>query len=174
MTKKRERGSTIFEQKTTEATWAPEGDSGREYKLRYIHAEDCCSPDSVDHPEWPSFSLPTDFEYYGNEEREDATDDEEKADHPVLGAIWTSEGLLVAAWVYQQDSHVELFGKKDYEFIDDLEHVTRDLCVQICPEMCDVFDDGSGTTREVTKVLSRLLVCETLDGLYAIPPRESE
>jgi hypothetical protein len=174
MAKKRERSTTIFEQKTTEGTWTKEG-TDREYKIRYIHGEDCCLPGIKALPEWPKFRLPSALDYYyGDEEREANTDQEHFEDYDVLGGIWDSSGKLVAAWVYHDDSHVELFGKKDYEFIDDLETITGDLCETICPQMADVFDDGSGTEREVTKILDRLVVCEALDSLYLISDREAD
>ena len=141
--------------------------SDREYKIRYINEEDCNSFHVDKFTEWPNLRLPS-----SKESDEGKADEEECEDYPVLGAIWNTSGKLVAAWVFHDDEHVELFGKKDFPFIDDLRTITYDLCKTICPDMGGVMDDGSGIERKVTKILDTLLDCEALDSLYSMPERE--
>lgn len=86
----------------------------------------------------------------------------------VLGAVWSNLRSPVAHWLAfwasdpDDDSHVEFYVRDDLEALStagqqyfssvssDLEGLTALVCDEFCPPLCDVFDDGSGTTRENT------------------------
>jgi hypothetical protein len=65
------------------------------------------------------------------------------------------------------DGHVDFFGSKDFKHIEDLKPLSKILCTEICPELIDVFDDGSGDERDVIKVkASSLLASDLLTNFY--------
>eukprot|EP00656_Telonema_subtile_P016522 TRINITY_DN18730_c0_g1_i3.p1 TRINITY_DN18730_c0_g1~~TRINITY_DN18730_c0_g1_i3.p1 ORF type:complete len:196 (+),score=38.14 TRINITY_DN18730_c0_g1_i3:199-786(+) len=135
----------LFQKNTTEATWTPEGTT-RSYTLRWMtekHDESFHANQTIkEDPSWPRFTITRPSE-----------DDENESDeviNRVVGAVWTSDGTLVAVWAEDEgDSHVSMYGQEGFEFAEpDLNEVTSELCSSIDESMGDVFDDGSGGERE--------------------------
>ena len=136
------KNDSLFYQGTQGAVWEPEG-SGRKYTLRHVPGDTCCDFFWQRQEEWPTVVVP-------------ATGDDGGADskHHVIGGVWTEEGALVAVWGCNvEDSVVECFGLESFQYLEeDLNVVSRALNETICPELCDVFDDGSGIERDAIPV----------------------
>lgn len=104
----------------------------------------------------------------------------------VLGAVWSNWGNKQTHWLAfwasnpDDDSHVEFYVRDNLEALaseanqdfsavsTDLEGVTAVVCEEFCPPLCDVFDDGSGTTRDLTFIPSEdFKAVAVLDNFYS-------
>ena len=69
----------------------------------------------------------------------------------VIAALWTKDsGAFVAFWAADEndDDHVDFYVREGFEDVDELGAVSAALCTEICAELVDVFDDGSGADRD--------------------------
>eukprot|EP00522_Entomoneis_paludosa_P016531 CAMPEP_0172451314 /NCGR_PEP_ID=MMETSP1065-20121228/9409_1 /TAXON_ID=265537 /ORGANISM="Amphiprora paludosa, Strain CCMP125" /LENGTH=162 /DNA_ID=CAMNT_0013203263 /DNA_START=109 /DNA_END=597 /DNA_ORIENTATION=+ len=125
------------------------------YLMRYCKGDICCdTPWDVEEDQdndWPcaKIKLP---------------DRDEPVTFAILGAIWvqrtSTRHALVAVWAAELgDGHVDFLCARDYQTTAeaDLTEISTQLCEDICPEMADVFDDGSGLEREPLAVESDLV-----------------
>ena len=155
-----------FEEGTTEAYWGPEGSEQNKYVLRHIHGETCCESPYADVPDWPVLEwIIEPGSEYDNEDGEGR-----KRVLSVIAGVWVKEtGKFVAFWAADEndDSHVEFYVRKDYEDLDDFPAISGLLCTEICPELIDVFDDGSGTDRDPIDTPESVFGNELLNNLYA-------
>ena len=163
-----------FKLGTTEVIYT-DPSSKRVYIIRHIPDETCCESPWGDVPEWPvAFVSP--FTSSDNEKRvedEEVTEEkeeeeeEEKEGHSIIGAVWTRDDQhqLVAVWACDPgDGHIEFYGLKSYPHLSDFENLTEHLCSELTKNFPDIFDDGSGITRECLPKKS--LNCAALDLLY--------
>jgi hypothetical protein len=154
----------FFEELMDKATWtAP---SGIAYIVRYCKGDDCCNSPWA-HPRGVVVSS-------GGQELW------------VLGAVWSKLDNKQTHWLAfwasnpNDDGHVEFYvrdnlqalaseANQDFSAMSaDLEGVTAVLCEELCPPLCDVFDDGSGTTRDLTFIPSEdFTSVAVLDTFYS-------
>eukprot|EP01033_Poteriospumella_lacustris_P018302 gene18302-13151_t len=104
----------------------------------------------------------------------------------VLGAVWSKLDNKQTHWLAfwasnpDDDSHVEFYVRDNLQALaseanqdfsamsTDLEGVTAILCEELCPPLCDVFDDGSGITRDLTFIPSEdFTSVAVLDTFYS-------
>lgn len=140
--------SDTFRKGTTEFR-IPAESANREYIVRFITDPVSNSYGTDVNEDWPTF-VPRD------DSDPDAEDDEgEPEEMIVCGAVWTTEGLLVGVvGMFEGDGHNELYGRKEYQHIGDLESFTARLCGEVDAvkawELEAFFDAGQGIDREVT------------------------
>jgi len=151
---------TSFEKNTVEVRWSPK-DCDRKYIVRYLNEHNDFSYEDVE--DWPTTLLP--FHVF----EPPAGEDNEPRIHHVVGAIWTADTFQLVGFYGSDsgDSHIELNGDKAYEFVQDLATLTGDLCDTIEPSLGDLFDDGSGTERDVRELSAELFKCPALETLYS-------
>jgi hypothetical protein len=156
--KSEESTSSSFQKGTKEANW--EANTGRGYIVRYVKGETCCESPWSDDETWPKASLPKNITF-------DPDDADTVDDFDVIGGVWSNQDhKLVAVWgQHPDDSHLEFYGDMNYKHLDDLETLTHKLCTEICPELIDCFDDGSGSERIVIHVAA--LNCPQLENFYS-------
>jgi hypothetical protein len=150
--------ASSFQKGTIETNW--EANSGRSYKVRYVKGETCCDSPWSEDETWPKASLPKNITF-------DPDDADTMEDFAVIGGVWSNnDHKLVAVWgQHPDDSHLEFYGDMSYKHLDDLETLTHKLCTEICPELIDCFDDGSGSERKVIHVTA--LNCPELESFYS-------
>jgi hypothetical protein len=151
-------GLRAFETGTTEATWNAEENEDRKYIVRHVHGDTCCESPWSDVDNWPTVVLPTGFMVENGDGEE--TDEPQCNPMHIVGAVWLeSDKSLVGLWGQNpDDSHLEFYCIDSYEFIEeDLNGLTGVLCTEICPELIDCFDDGSGKDRDPMKVTEAVL-----------------
>eukprot|EP01039_Chlorochromonas_danica_P010106 gene10106-11186_t len=141
--------SSIFQQETEEVTeWKANGSTTTttSYILRHVKGETCCASPWFGKAKWPKLLLPI-----------SAEDEDDYAKFSIIGAVWKkSSGDLVAVWGADlDDGHVDFFCLD--EVAEELEDLSSLLCVEICPPLIDVFDDGSGDSRTPIEVSPSLL-----------------
>lgn len=155
------KSELTFASGTSETTWSPAGGDSGAYIVRHLLADKCCSGYYRSVNGWPKAPA------YDDENDEE---DEEEDALTVIGGVWEkATGKFVAFWGEDtDDNHIEFYARDDVDGISEaLEKITGDLCNKLCPPLRDVFDDGSGTTRDVTLVPAALLDCvEELRDMY--------
>jgi hypothetical protein len=156
---KTEQEKSSFEKGTTEVNWGPESEKDK-YIVRFIYGETCCESPWGDAPDWPSLTY--------KRINEDEDGEEYASRQSVIAALWIKEsGEFIAYWgVDDDDGHVDFFCKEGLKGTDGLDMVSGVLCTELCPELIDVFDDGSGKDREPTFVPSASFDVELLNKMY--------
>lgn len=145
MSTENESPTQIFANNTVEHTFTK---NQRDYIMRYCNGEICCDTpwDRDEDTDWPvaNFVIPL-------------AEETEPRDSKILGAIWTKIdaqdkdfSTLIAFWAAEVgDGHVEFYCSSQHDFAQtDLADISEKLCDEICEEMADVLDDGSGIERE--------------------------
>ena len=136
---------SAFFEGTEESPWAP-GGGNRTY---IVFGETCCDFSWQKSKGWPMLSLPA-FQ----------DDGIPPSPHHIIGALWVAgeRTRLVGIWGCSLDeSHVEFFGRCKPQAEEDLNAASKALCEDICPELIDVFDDGSGSERTAIPVESNVM-----------------
>ena len=138
-------------------------DLGAKYIIRHIPGATCCDSPYGDVADWPILT-----NYLIDE---DADDEEGKREQSlaVIGGVWLADGgKFVAFWAADSndDDHVYFLCQEGLEEDTVLQELSGRLCTEICPEMIDVFDDGSGKDRDPTPVPASVLAHPLLSALY--------
>jgi hypothetical protein len=153
---------TSFEVGTTEAHWSPTDDAhDSKYVLRFIHAETCCESPYANIADWPVICFSAKWS------PEDESDYDYKLS--VVAGLWLKEsGKFIGFWGADEgDGHVDFYCRDDSENIEDLDIISGVLCTKICPELIDVFDDGSGSEREPRMIPVSVFTSSLLNNLYS-------
>jgi hypothetical protein len=159
----RTEGIRAFETGTFEATWNPEDEEDRKYIIRHVHGDTCCDSAWAEAEKWPKVELPTGFMMEDDDGQE--TDEPQVNDMDIIGGVWlASDKSLVGLWGQNpDDGHLDFYCLDSYEFIEeDLNGLTGILCTEICPELIDCFDDGSGKDRD-PRAVSESMLCANED-----------
>lgn len=131
--KKRELGLS-FQEGTDKKDW--KSPSGKKFVVQYMRDIGC------DRTEWPTISMAQKYVF------SDMDEEGAQMEIRLCGAVWDDDEL-VAFWAEDLgDGHIDFFVKDGIDGMEDLDGLSDDLCLKIHPPLRDIFDDGSGTTRE--------------------------
>lgn len=163
VTQKKLGPSALFWKSTTQIEWSPDSEtSSRSYTVRYVKGGVCTSVPWIGLDSWATVQIPE--EAMSGQIQED--ENEELILHYVIGVVTCSgdngdkkKGDIVGIWASDAgDGHVEFYCDKDFKYSStDFNELSSQLCTEICPELADVFDDGSGIDREPILIASSIL-----------------
>jgi hypothetical protein len=137
-------------------------DLGSKYIIRHIPGDTCCNAPYGGVDDWPIIT-----NYLINEDDEEGDTREQSL--AVIGGVWLADGgKFVAFWAADanDDDHVYFLCQEGLEGDTVFHELSGRLCTEICPEMIDVFDDGSGKDREPLPVSEAVLAHTLLSTLY--------
>lgn len=148
--KPQQKGSSMFWKSTTHSLFIPNDcKNKRRYNLRYVKGDICCNVPWIGVDDWLSVEIPN--------------DEEELILNHIIGIVSVVDDddgkqNIVGVWGSDAgDGHIELYCIDTFEFISDFDELSTRLCTEICPEMRDVFDDGSGMDREPINIPASVL-----------------
>jgi hypothetical protein len=154
--KKKSKSSSIFFKSTSQTEWEHE-ESGRKYVVRYVKGDICNNVPWIGLNQWVTIKIPS--SNGDGEDGEEGDDGEGPLLNFVIGIVSVVGGDVVGVWGCDEgDGHIDLFVSKEYSFPSDFDDLSSHLCTEICPEMVDVFDDGSGIDREPVLVPNSVLL----------------